>query len=168
MTRARAFTLVEVMIVVLLLGILATITVRTIAQSNKSACGSTLKFDLQLLRRFIIVYAAHHNEVAPGYPDGDRTAAPTEEAFIAQARLSSNEKGQTAPRRTPGFKFGPYLSKIPTNPFNKLDTVAILADGAAFPAAASDKYGWICKPQSGEIRPDNVGTEDGGERYYDY
>jgi len=59
--------------------------------------------------------------------------------------MASNANGQTAPVGTPGFNRGPYLMKIPVNPFNEKDTVEMLADGQAFPANADDSHGWIYK-----------------------
>ena len=168
MKRASAFTLVEILVVVVLLGVLAAIVIPAVANSGTAARESTLAANLNLLRRFVLVYTSQHLEVAPGYPDGDSTAAPTELAFENQAILSSNAGGETAARGTAGYEYGPYLSKIPTNPFNNLDTIEMLANGEAFPAEADGSHGWICKPQTGEIKPDNSGADDRGVRYYDY
>ena len=159
MNKARAFTLVEILVVVVLLGILAAIVIPAVANSTTSAKASALATDLQLLRRFILVYEAQHLEVAPG---------PTEQAFIEQATMSSNASGQTAAVGTPGFERGPYMQKIPVNPFNNLGTVQMLADGDPFPANADDSDGWICKAATGEIRADTSGTDNNGKRYYDY
>ena len=118
MNKAKAFTLMEILIVVVLLGVLAAIVIPTVANSTTSAKDSALAADLQLLRRVILVYKTQHLEVGPGYPDGDTTQAPTEQAFIDQATMASNTNGQTAAIGTPGFNRGPYLMKIPVNPFN--------------------------------------------------
>ncbi|OHB66400.1 MAG: hypothetical protein A2Y76_02410 [Planctomycetes bacterium RBG_13_60_9] len=168
MRQARAFTLVEILIVVVLLGVLAAIVIPTIANSSQSARETTLSMNLNLLRRFIPVYTSQHLEVAPGYPDGDKSVVPTEQAFIDQATLSSNRQGLTEARGTPGFSLGPYLSNIPANPFNKLDTIQVLADGDAFPATADGNFGWTYRPATGEIRPDNTGSDVAGTAYYDY
>jgi prepilin-type N-terminal cleavage/methylation domain-containing protein len=164
----RGFTLVEILIVVVLLGVLAAIAIPTITNSATSSRETTLAMDLALFRRFIPVYAGQHFEVPPGYPDGNQAVAPTEEAFAAQATLSSDDKGKTAPRGTAGYQFGPYLSAIPRNPFNWLDKVEVLADGADFPAAPDNTCGWIYKPFTGEIRPGNTGIDDNGTAYYNY
>jgi hypothetical protein len=138
------------------------------ASSGNAAKGSALAADLSLLRRFMLVYKSQHLEVPPGYPDGDDTADPTNAAFESQATLASNASGATAAIGTAGFKYGPYLSKLPINPFNGLGTVQMLADGEAFPAEADGSHGWICKPQTGEIRPDNTDTDESGKAYYEY
>jgi len=168
MNKAKAFTLIEILVVVVLLGILAAIVIPSAANSTTSAKDSALAADLHLFRRVILVYRVQHLEVGPGYPDGDTTQAPIEQAFIDQATMSSNANGQTAPVGTPGFNRGPYISRIPVNPFNGQDTVEMLADGQAFPANADGSHGWIYKAATSEIRADNTGTNLNGKRYYDY
>jgi prepilin-type N-terminal cleavage/methylation domain-containing protein len=168
MRKARAFTLVEILVVVVLLGILAAIVIPAIASSSTAAKQSALAVDLQLLRRFVLIYKYQHLEVGPGYPNGQISAAPTEQAFVEQATLSSNNGGQTAPVGTPGFNRGPYLSKIPVNPFNGKDSIQMLGNGEDFPANGDDSHGWIYKAATSEVRPDNTGTNDSGKRYYDY
>jgi len=168
MRKPRAFTLVEILIVVVLLGILAAIVIPTVANSASSARQSALATNIQLLRRFILVYKGQHLEVGPGYPNGNIAAAPTEQAFVEQATMSSNAAGQTAAVGTPGFNRGPYMQKIPANPLNGRSTVQMLGDGEAFPANGDDSHGWICKAATSEIRADNTGTDTNGTQYYDY
>ncbi len=168
MMNAKAFTLVEILIVVVILGILAAVVIPTIAHNTVSAKDSALAVDLQLLRRVILVYKGQHLEVGPGYPNGDKSQAPTEQDFIDQVTLSSNMNGQTAAIGTPGFNRGPYLMKIPANPFNGLNTIEVLADAQAFPANADDSHGWVYKAATSEIRADNTGTNQNGKRFYDF
>ncbi len=168
MKKAEAFTLVEILVVVLVLGILAAIVIPWVAHNALSAKDSALAVNLQLLRRIILVYKSQHLEVGPGYPNGDTTLAPTEQAFIDQATMSSNTNGQTAAIGTPGFNRGPYVMKIPVNPFNGLNNVEILADTQAFPANADGSHGWIYKPATLEVRANNKGTDRNGKRYYDF
>ena len=168
MRQARAFTLVEILIVVVLLGVLAGIVIPSVAHSGTAARESALASDLALLRRFVLIYKSQHLEVSPGYLNGDTTTTPTNEVFVAQATQSSNAGGRTAARGTADFKYGPYLSRIPENPLNNLDTVRMVPNGELFPDAADGDYGWIFKPETGEIRPDNTGTNDKETAYYDY
>ena len=167
MRKARAFTLVEILIVVVLLGILATTVISMASDSAISAKESALATDLQLLRRFVLIYKCQHLEVSPGYPNGQTSAAPTEQAFIDQATLSSNSAGQTAAIGTAGFERGPYMQKMPVNPLNGKSSVQILGDGENFPAA-DDSHGWVCKPATSEMRADSAGADDSGKLYYDY
>jgi len=168
MKTARAFTLIEILVVVVLLGILALVILPMVSGSVISARESAVAHDLHMLRRYVLIYKSQHREVAPGYPDGDTTQAPTEETFIDQLTLSSNTSGQTAPVGTADFPRGPYLMKIPVNPLNHKDTVQVLADGDAFPANGDDSHGWIYKAATSEVRADCGGADQGGKRYYDY
>ena len=168
MRKERAFTLVEILVVVVLLGILAGVVLPLVAGSSISAKESALALDLQMLRRYVLIYKSQHLEVGPGYPDGDTNQTPTEQAFVDQIMLSSNSSGQTAPVGTPGFPRGPYLMKIPVNPLNHKNTVQVLDDAANFPANADGSHGWIYKPTTSEVRADCGGTDDSGKPYYDY
>jgi prepilin-type N-terminal cleavage/methylation domain-containing protein len=168
MRKARAFTLIEILVVVVLLGILAAIVIPAIASSSTAAKQSALAVDLQLLRRFVLVYEYQHLEVGPGYPNGQATAAPTEQAFVEQATMASKNNGQTAAVGTPGFERGPYMARIPVNPLNGKNTIQMLGNGEDFPASADDSHGWIYKAATSEIRADSSGTNSNGKRYYDY
>ncbi|MHC4355418.1 MAG: prepilin-type N-terminal cleavage/methylation domain-containing protein [Planctomycetota bacterium] len=168
MKKSRGFTLVEILIVVVLLGVLAAVVIPLIAHGALSARESALAADLQMLRRYVLMYRSQHLEVAPGYPNGDKTQAPSAVAFFDQMTMSSNSKGQTAPVGTPGFNRGPYLMKMPVNPLNNKDTLEVLADGAAFPANGDNSHGWVYKAATAEVRADCSAANSGGKLYYDY
>ena len=168
MRKERAFTLVEILVVVVLLGILAVIVLPLVANSSISAKESALALDLQMIRRYVLVYKTQHREVGPGYPDGDTTQAPTEDVFIAQTTMSSKPSGETDAVGTAGFVRGPYLMKIPVNPMNNISTVQMLGNAEDFPANADDSHGWIYKASTSEVRSDSTGTNDSGKAYYDY
>jgi len=168
MKKVKAFSLVEILIVVVLLSILALVIIPMVSGSVISARESALSHDLQLLRRYILIYKGQHKEVAPGYPNGDTTLAPTEQTFIDQMTLSSNADGQTAPVGTPGFERGPYVMRPPANALNKKATIQVLGDAENFPANADDSHGWVYKPATSKVRCDNAGSDDAGKSYYDY
>ena len=168
MNRTKAFTLVEILIVVVLLGLLAAIVIPAFGEGTMSARASALTQDLRILQRFILIYKCQHLEVAPGYLNGNTSSTPTESSFVNQATQSSTSTGQTAAVGTSGYNRGPYLAKIPTNPVNSLNTVQILEDSSPFPGNADDSHGWIYKPATGEIRSDCTGTDAGGNAYYAY
>src|SRR5438046_2546568 len=82
--QLRAFTLIETLIVVVILGILATIVIPQFSNASVNAKENMLKDELRYLRTQVVVYKAQHHDVPPGYPGGDRTAAPTAPDFLAQ------------------------------------------------------------------------------------
>ncbi|MHC4324033.1 MAG: prepilin-type N-terminal cleavage/methylation domain-containing protein [Planctomycetota bacterium] len=168
MRKEKAFTLIEILVVVVLLAILALVVLPMVSGSVISSRESAVAHDLHMLRRYVLIYTSQHLEVPPGYPNGDRTQAPTEQAFVEQITMSSDPNGQTAPIRTPGFPRGPYLMKIPVNPLNQKDTVQVLGNNDAFPVNGDDSHGWIYRPITAELRADCGSSDKGGKRYYDY
>lgn len=167
MKTARAFTLVEILIVVVILGILAATVITFAAGSTLSAKESAVATELQMLRNYILVYKCQHLEVSPGYPNGNTAASPTEAAFIAQATLASTTAGATAAIGTAGYVRGPYMQMMPINPLNGLRSIQVLGNGEDF-SAADHNHGWIYKPATAEIKVNTAGNDSTGKPYYDY
>lgn len=71
--RSTAFTLVEILIVVVILGILASIVVPTIASASGEAKANATYSELQKIRRTIGVYKARNADQYPTVVDGDGT-----------------------------------------------------------------------------------------------
>ena len=168
MKRTTGFTLVEILIVVVILGILAAVVLPAVSQGAIEARRSAMMQDLQLLRRFILIYASQHLEVSPGYANGDTSTMPDPNVFVAQATLASTEAGLTADPGTAGYNRGPYLLRVPANPLNNKDTIEALGNGQDFPADGDDTHGWVYKAATGEIRPDSPGLDNEGTAYYAY
>jgi general secretion pathway protein G len=124
----RAFTLIEILIVIVILGILATIVVPQFSNASVNAKENTLKDELRYLRTQIVVYKAQHHDCPPGFPGGDQSAAATGPDFINQLTKPTDEDGNTNAANTPVYKFGPYLSAMPSNPLNNLTAVLIVGD----------------------------------------
>ena len=169
--QARAhggFTLIEILIVVVIMGILATIVIPQFSSASLNAKENTLKDELRYLRTQIVVYKAQHHDIPPGYPGGDRSQPATGADFVAQMTKATNEYGVTNATPTPIFKFGPYLSMMPNNPLTRLDAVLIVADTDPLPAPTGVDYGWIYKPVTGEIIANASGVDGSGTAYKNY
>ncbi len=138
--KARSgFTLVEILIVVIILGILAAIVIPQFSDASTQARESSLRADLQTMRGQIELYDIQHNDNLPG--------AGT--ATFVQAMT-----GQTNVAGAVGTDFGPYVLAIPANPFNNLATVREEASSTA--GANSD--GWAFNTTSGAFQADDNAT----------
>lgn len=173
--HSGGFTLVEILIVVIILGIMATIVIPQFSNASHQARENTLRDDIRFLRSQVQVYRALHRDVAPGYPDGDQSAAPTEDDFVAQMTLFTNELGGTDTSKSTSFPHGPYLSRMPSNPLNDQSAVHIIANGQPMPDASSlpmmngaVPFGWIYKPQTQEWMANIDGSDASGTAYSSY
>jgi prepilin-type N-terminal cleavage/methylation domain-containing protein len=164
----RGFSLVEILIVVVILAILAVIVLPEFSSASASARASMLMDDLRLMRSQIVVFKAQHRGVSPGYPNCDTGQLPTAEALADHITKSSNEGGETAEPGTPGYRYGPYMRQFPQNPVNGRTTVRMIADGAQFPNAPQDQYGWIYQAETLIFKADSTGTDEQGRSYFDY
>jgi general secretion pathway protein G len=161
------FTLVEILIVVIILGILAAIVLPAFSDVTRQTLENSLRDNLKDLRTIIEIYY-HEHELPPGYPDGDPTADPTEAAFIDQLTHFSNAAGITNDVRTEVFKHGPYLREFPSNPVTAKSGVLIVEGTGAFPAADDGQaHGWMYQPLTRRIIPNKEGTTEDGRAFVD-
>ena len=99
-TPRRGFTLVEILIVVIILGILAAIVIPQFTNASQNARESSLQSTLQTLRSQIQLYKLQHGDAIPDLvTNWDPLTASTNYGNPSQA-------------------YGPYMQAIPVNPMN--------------------------------------------------
>jgi len=146
-TQRRGFSLVELVIVIVIIGVISAIAIPRLTRGAHNAGSSALKGDLAVLRNAIELYRAEHEG-----------RFPTEANFVDQMTKYSDITGtsfSTTPDVGNGIVYGPYLKDIPPLPVgeNKGDTGVAAADAAG--------VGWIYTAASGTIKPNTaVGEAD--------
>jgi len=131
-TKRSGFTLVEILIVVVILGILAAIVIPQFTEASTEAKLSALCTDLQTLRSQIELYKIQHNDVPPSF-----------------ANFTAQMTGQTDIDGNVGTDYGPYMQKVPTNQFNdksNLDDTGTIGDNVG---------GWEYDDSTGAINADD-------------
>jgi hypothetical protein len=80
----------------------------------------------------------------------------------------SDEHSNLSPTPSDVFHFGPYLTRMPGNPFTNQNGVLIVT-GTTMPAPdATQPYGWIYNPQTLQIIPNQPGNDGSGHPYVSY
>ena len=140
MSRRSAFTLVEILIVVVILAILAAAVIPQFSDSTTDAKNSTANFNLNTFRSQIAIYKAHHSGLVPTGADGT--------AVAAQLINKTNVDGTTTGTPT----LGPYFQAIPNNtaivdPAKQTLIKVVTTD----PVANDPDFGWIYNKTNGNI-----------------
>lgn len=123
------FTLIEMLIVVILLGILAMLIVPQISITTEEAELNTLQSNMSSLRSAIELYYHQHGQTYPGENDNTGVpviaAAAAATAFVEQLTQYTDIDGDCQVNRDATHIYGPYLkgTTLPTNPFNDFNTV---------------------------------------------
>jgi len=142
MKAKSGFTLVEILIVVVILGILAAIVIPQFTEASTEAKTSSLCTDLQSVRSQIELYKIQHNDNLPGVANGTHTASI---GFVSALTTQTDIFGEA------GTDYGPYLQKTPTNQFNNNNSIRI--DGAA---AGAGTDGWRFDTATGAFHADDT------------
>lgn len=152
--KRGGFTLIEMLIVIIILGILAMVIIPQITVSSEDAKVSTLKTNLGGVRSAIELYYLQHNQTYPGVNKESEavgtitlTAIPAEakSAFEAQLFQYSDANGKTATTyNAVTAPFGPYIKggALPANPFEDVATnTTVLCDVATVDITAAQGLG---------------------------
>jgi general secretion pathway protein G len=142
--REKAFTLVEILIVMVILGILAAIVIPQFTQASQEARLSELINNLQMIRTQIELYKIQHSGQLPG------TAA--EMNFVSAMTDYTFADGTPSVAGTPRT-FGKYLQRVPKNPFTMSNDVEVSGQEPQFGTSA-----WFFNTTTGEFRANDSAT----------
>ena len=123
----KGFTLIEILIVVIILGILAAIVIPQFTSASTEARESNLRSQLQTLRGQVALYKLQHKDLAP-------SAGAT---FWNQMTQYTDIDGGTSATKTATHVYGPYYETPAKNPLSDSSTV-VAGDGSTATANA----GW--------------------------
>jgi len=143
MSRRTGFTLVELVVVIMILGILAAVAVPKLINATAAATDNSLKQTVHVVRNAIELYAAQHNSALPG------GSSPTEATFTADLKE--------------------YLQNgaFPTCPVGKKDTSVSIVDVAPdTPLTPDNATSWMYNKRDGRfIVNSNAACADGSTTY---
>ena len=145
-SRKGGFTLVEILIVVIILGILAAIVIPQFTNASQDARKSSLTSQLQTIRSQIELYKLQHlDKLPPGLNGAPGTTAGATAWAEMIVKTDADHTINTA-----GL-CGPYLQGAPVNSLNQKSAVLIVtADVTLGGASGSTADGWIFNKTNGK------------------
>jgi prepilin-type N-terminal cleavage/methylation domain-containing protein len=151
----RGFSLIELVIVILIIGTLATIAVPRFSNASQRSKAAAFQADVEVLQRSVYLYQAEHANRCPATQANGTVSAS---ALNFQQRLL----GKTLYNGTvdAAGTYGPYLREIPVNPMNNKATFRV--NGVATGANAA---GWRFNATTKIVEGDqtNVQVVHGGQ-----
>jgi len=138
--KKAAFTLVELLIVVIILGILAAVVIPQFTDASDDARVSSLATNLSTVRGQLELYKLQHG------------AYPALTTFSDQLTKKTDADGTV---NTTSGKYGPYLQSVPNNPFTIPPSNAVSTD------AAGPTKAWYYNQSTGEFKANDGGTTAG-------
>ena len=122
----KGFTLIEILIVVIILGILAAIVIPQFTSASTEARESNLRSQMQTLRSQVALYKLQHKDLAP--------------TSWNQLTMYTDVNGGTSATKTGAFVYGPYYEIQAKNPLAESST--ILVEAAATTPTVTAGTGW--------------------------
>ncbi len=146
-------SIIEVILVVLLLGLVAALTVPRFSRAGSADIEPDVRMPLSVLRNAIEMYYFDHGAYPGQNPDGMHPAGSAA-AFRSQLTKFTDEAGRVADRKDDRHRFGPYLrAGIPpclVPPRRGQTGVVMVTIRPGFLPEANGA-GWVYNYQTGDI-----------------
>ena len=144
--RSSGFSLVELIIVVVIIGLLAAIAIPRFSRGAANTNETAFAGDMAVLRNALELYAVEHNGLYPAA-----------ESFEAQMTKFTDESGATSDSKIGGFEFGPYLVAVPAVKVGASKGQNGVAASPVPPeASAAVGVGWVYNQNTGQIWPNDA------------
>jgi len=168
--KRKGFTLVELLVVIIIIGILAAVAIPQFGDSSTDAKKASLKENLRTLRSTADKFYIDHNSFYPGVIKTHQATAAgspaahanAAEAFVKQMTAYSDLAGNTCDEKSASFPFGPYCKRaLPNNPLPATTATAnpsgitVTTDTVRLTADGSPTTGWKFSSATGEVIANN-------------
>ena len=170
--KKSGFSLVELVIVIVILGIIAAVAIPRITSGSRNAGESALRANLQTLRNAVDWYYAEHSNTFPGAKGDGVNLADSPEAVVSQLTQYSKLDGTVSATPDPAFPFGPYirgnLPKLTVGTNNSQNDITVVNQAAAVAVNIGAGTGWVYNVATGEIIANADDTGADGATYDTY
>ena len=129
----RGFTIKEFFIIAVVLCVIASIAVPRFSMARSQAKATELLSRIHMIRAQIELYQVQHNQMLPSVEDFE----------TIMTTVTDIDGAVWVDSVTSGHPYGPYMRKVPNNPFSKGKTVNGTGDWRYTPDFAAGTYTFI-------------------------